>query len=119
MWDVRSGKKLRGYTALNNSWPAFKWSQDDKFFARLGEDMISVYETPSMDLLDKKSIAVPGVKDFAWSPSDNIISYFVPEASNNPARVVCIELPSRKDKRQKNLFNVNDVMEVLSLLTFF
>jgi uncharacterized protein with WD repeat len=47
----------------------------DKYFARIGEDLISVYETPSMSLLDKQSIKIPGVKDFCWSPKQNIISY--------------------------------------------
>jgi hypothetical protein len=28
------------------------------------DDTISVYETPSMQLLDKKSFKLPGVKDF-------------------------------------------------------
>ncbi len=36
-------------------------------------------------------------------------SYIVPEAGNIPAKVVLIEIPSRKELRQKNLFNVSDV----------
>jgi translation initiation factor 3 subunit B len=27
-------------------WPIFRWSQDDKYFARIGSDVLSVYETP-------------------------------------------------------------------------
>eukprot|EP00026_Physarum_polycephalum_P004618 Phypoly_transcript_04640.p1 GENE.Phypoly_transcript_04640~~Phypoly_transcript_04640.p1 ORF type:complete len:690 (+),score=161.86 Phypoly_transcript_04640:38-2071(+) len=115
IWDVRTGAKLRGFTAATTAtgnivWPAFQWSHDDKYFARIGEDLISVYETPSMSLLDKQSLKVPGVKDFCWSPKQNIISYIVPEreSGNTPAKVVLVEIPSRKELRQKNLFNVTD-----------
>jgi len=113
VWDIRSGKKLRGFASSNlNQWPIFKWSHDDKYFARIADDMnmISVYETPSMELLEKKSIKIPGVKSFSWSPNDYIISYFVPESNNNnkPATVVLLEIPSKKERRQKNLFNVID-----------
>jgi translation initiation factor 3 subunit B len=115
VWDIRTGTKLRGFLAQSQqpTWPSFKWSGNDKYLARLSEDTISVYETPSMDLLEKKSIKVPGVKDFAWSPTDNIISYFVPEANNKPASVVLLEIPSRTPRSQKNLFNVHDVRVVL------
>jgi len=102
---------MRGFLADDKSaavWPAFKWSHDDKFLARMGEDVVSVYETPSMDMVDKKSIKIEGVKDFSWSPSQNIISYFVPERSDQPATVVLIDIPSKAVKRTKNLFNVND-----------
>jgi len=115
VWDVRTGAKLRSFLASTNAtgnivWPAFQWSHDDKYFARIGEDLLSVYETPSMSLLDKQSIKVPGIKEFCWSPKQNIISYFVPErdSGNIPAKVVLVEIPSRKELRQKNLVNVND-----------
>jgi translation initiation factor 3 subunit B len=115
IWDVRTGAKLRSFSGATNAagnivWPAFQWSHDDKYFARIGEDFISVYETPSMVLLDKQSIKIPGVKDFCWSPKQNIISYIVPErdSGNTPAKVVLVEIPSRKELRQKNLFNVTD-----------
>jgi uncharacterized protein with WD repeat len=48
-------------SAIKVSWPAFKWSHDDKYLARMvsgPNGMISVYETPGMGLLDKKSIKV-------------------------------------------------------------
>jgi translation initiation factor 3 subunit B len=44
----------------------FKWSHDDKYVARMGEDKIQIYELPTMKLLDKKSFSVPGVRDFAY-----------------------------------------------------
>lgn len=59
IWDVLSGLKRRAFNAdKSQALPIFKWSHDDKYFARMGVDMLSVYETPSFGLLDKKSIKV-------------------------------------------------------------
>ncbi len=56
------------------SWPVFKWSHDDKFLARMtGEGTLSIYETPSFGMLDRKSIKVAGMRDFTWSPTENIL----------------------------------------------
>ena len=66
----------RSFTA--DRWPVFKWSHDDKYFARMsGDGVLSIYETPSFGLLDKKSIKVSGMRDFSWSPAENILAYWV------------------------------------------
>ncbi|XP_071813465.1 eukaryotic translation initiation factor 3 subunit B-like [Apostichopus japonicus] len=109
VWDTRTGYKKRAFhceTACQ--WPIFKWSPDGKFFARLSSDLLSIYETPSCGLLEKKSLKIPGIKDFGWSPSENILAYWTPEAKDSPARVTLLEIPSRKELRVKNLFNVGD-----------
>lgn len=99
------------------SWPLLRWSPDDKYVARchLGTQ-ISVYELPSMGLLEKKSIKIDGVLDFEWCPDrelgaskENMFAYWTPEAANQPARVTLMAIPSRNVLRSKNLFNVNDV----------
>jgi len=110
VWDVRSGKPLRSFETYgqNHLWPIFKWSFDDKYLGRVGEDVISVYHTPDMGLIDKKSIKVDGVKDFSWSPKQNFIAFWTPEIGNSPARVTVMEIPSRNIIRTKNLFSVND-----------
>ena len=63
--------------------------KDDKYFAKLGKNMISVYETETFSLIDKKSLKVENVVDFSWSPTDPILALFVPElgGGNQPARV--------------------------------
>merc|ERR550519_2126159 len=110
VWDCRTGAKKRAFNSENPPvWPVFKWSIDDKFFVRMTQDgALSIYETPSFGLLDKKSIKVEGLKGFSWSPKDNIIAYWVAEAKDVPARVVLLEIPSRNELRVKNLFNVAD-----------
>merc|ERR1719189_3135274 len=110
VWDCRTGAKKRAFHSETPIvWPVFQWSHDDKFFARMNQDgVLSVYETPGFGLLDKKSIKIEGLKGFSWSPKDNIIAYFVGEDKDVPARVVLLEIPSRKELRVKNLFNVAD-----------
>jgi len=88
--------------------PPFQWSYDDKYIARMGKDLISIYETPTMKLLESKSLLTNGILEFQWSPKANIIAYWAPEEAkgNSPAHVDLISIPSRQKLRQKNLFNV-------------
>jgi len=90
-------------------WPHLKWSADSRFFARQTPDTISVYQVPDCGLLDKKSIKCPGIRRFLWSPKDNIISYWVPEQGEAPARVTLMKLPQRNEIRVKNLYNVHNI----------
>ncbi|CAI5715974.1 unnamed protein product [Hyaloperonospora brassicae] len=118
IWDVKTSKLLRAFPAgkptgaknevVQGLMTPFKWSADDKYVARRGNDVISIYELPSMKLLEKKSLRAEGVHDFFWSPTDPILAYWAPEDTNVPARVSLVELPSRREVRQKNLFNVSD-----------
>ncbi|XP_011498180.1 PREDICTED: eukaryotic translation initiation factor 3 subunit B [Ceratosolen solmsi marchali] len=109
MWDILTGQEKRSFQPDGpNVWPIFRWSHNDKYVAYMGEDVLSVYETPSFGLLDKKSIKIPGIRDFSWSPTDNIIAFWVPEDKDVPARVTLMEIPSRNEIRKNNLFNVAD-----------
>ena len=57
MWDIRTGKRLRGFASLGQThWPVFHWSHDEKYLARVGTDVISIYQTPSMDLLEQRAL---------------------------------------------------------------
>ncbi|KAL5017836.1 hypothetical protein ScPMuIL_003558 [Solemya velum] len=109
IWDIRVGQQKRAFHCdAQSAWPIFKWSHDGKYFARIGQDALSIYETPSFGLLDKKSLKIVGLRDFTWSPTDNMIAYWVPEQENVPARVTLIQVPSRKELCVRNLFNVAD-----------
>jgi len=47
IWDILSGQEKRAFFPDGSSvWPIFRWSHDDKYLARMGEDILSVYETP-------------------------------------------------------------------------
>ncbi len=111
IWDVRTQTKKRSFHADPQQqliWPIFKWTYDDKYFARIHQDQLSIYETPSFGLLDKKSLKLSGIRNFTWSPTQNILAYWVAEDQNVPARVTLLEIPSRNELRAKNLFNVAD-----------
>eukprot|EP00735_Rhodelphis_limneticus_P011188 TRINITY_DN4255_c0_g1::TRINITY_DN4255_c0_g1_i1::g.7917::m.7917 TRINITY_DN4255_c0_g1::TRINITY_DN4255_c0_g1_i1::g.7917 ORF type:complete len:678 (+),score=197.77,sp/Q9C5Z1/EIF3B_ARATH/41.52/1e-175,eIF2A/PF08662.6/0.12,eIF2A/PF08662.6/2.2e+02,eIF2A/PF08662.6/8.6e-48,RRM_1/PF00076.17/9e-07,RRM_6/PF14259.1/2e-05,WD40/PF00400.27/1.2e+03,WD40/PF00400.27/1.7,WD40/PF00400.27/41,WD40/PF00400.27/1.8e+03,WD40/PF00400.27/3e+03,WD40/PF00400.27/3.3e+03,IKI3/PF04762.7/0.00098,Lactonase/PF10282.4/0.13,Lactonase/ len=111
IWDVRSGRKLRGFSAPDPdvAWPFFKFNHDGSYVARRGKDAINVYSLPDLQLVDKKKVQVENVRDISWSPRDNYLAYWTPEAGNSPARVVILDIPSRKEVAQKNIFSVADI----------
>ncbi|KAF2842897.1 eukaryotic translation initiation factor 3 subunit B [Patellaria atrata CBS 101060] len=135
IWDVATCKPLRSFVTLDTpgpttdehgnpirkklQWPAFKWSADDKYVARMTQGQsISVYELPKMNLLDKASIKIEGVMDFEWAPAsprregnrnyEQIFCYWTPELGSNPAKVGLMSIPSKEIIRTRNLFNVSD-----------
>ncbi|XP_038067508.1 eukaryotic translation initiation factor 3 subunit B-like [Patiria miniata] len=109
IWDVQTGKKKRGFHCESAAhWPIFKWNHDGKYFAKQSQDTLSIYETPSFGLMEKKSMKITEIRDFGWSPADNILAYWVPEVNESPARVTLVEIPSRKELRAKTLYNVAD-----------
>jgi uncharacterized protein with WD repeat len=85
-----------------------KWSPDGKYVARLGPDMISVYEMPAVSLLEKKSIAAKEILDFMWSPKSNMISYWCPAEANHPALINIIRVPERDEISSRKLFDVSE-----------
>ncbi|KAK9836110.1 hypothetical protein WJX81_002073 [Elliptochloris bilobata] len=127
LFDSRTGRKLRNFAGSAEDyavgaaaapggalkWPVFQWAGGcgDRYFARLGRGAISVYETPEMGLLDKRSLKLEGVQDFAWSPAAPLLCAYQAEGAggNLPARVSLIRIPDRTELRQKNLFSVSDV----------
>lgn len=109
IWDIRTGLEKRSFLSDGSSnMSMFRWSHDDKYVSTLGEGAICIYETPTFYLLNKKSIKVPGIRSFCWSPTDNIIAFWVAEATEVPAKVTLMEIPKKRDIRTKNLFNVAD-----------
>ena len=62
--------------------PPYLWSHDDKYIACMGDGLIRIYETPGMKLLDQRSLVAEGVAEFQWSPSDNVLAYWVREVES-------------------------------------
>jgi len=84
IYHIPTGKLLRAFalypeniSSNDSPPPPFLWSHDDKYIARMGKDLISIFETPGMRLLDKRSLAAEGVREFQWSPKANVIAYWV------------------------------------------
>jgi translation initiation factor 3 subunit B len=136
IWDLDTSKALRSFANLDLPgtveeqqnpqkaqrkfpWPAFKWSSDDKYVARLTQgSSISVYELPRMGLLDKTTVKIEGVMDFDWAPStpqregvktyEQLFCFWTPEIGSNPAKVGLMSIPSKQIVRTLNLFSVSD-----------
>lgn len=109
IWDIRTGLEKRSFVAEPLAPTSlFRWSHDDKYVASMGDGAIHIYETETFFLLEKKSVKIPGIRGFAWSPTDNIIAYWVAEQTDVPAKVTLMEIPKKREIRTKNLFNVAD-----------
>ncbi|KAM3505391.1 hypothetical protein MY11210_007982 [Beauveria gryllotalpidicola] len=131
IWDIESETPIRSFANLDppksedgkpppkQQWPAFKWSADDKYVARLNHGQsISVYELPRMNLLDKTTIKIDAVVDFDWAPAtvkrdgvktyEQLFCFWTPEIGSNPAKVSLMSIPSKEIVRSLNLFSVSD-----------
>ncbi|PLW18449.1 hypothetical protein PCANC_15777 [Puccinia coronata f. sp. avenae] len=115
VWEVVTGKLLRTFPVPNPSpeeeggarikfqWPMFKWSGDDRYLARVTPGQaISVYETPGMGLLEKKSIKIEGVVDFEWCPLSETERDAILEAQNLLPSA-SFDGPSSDSKPKKNV----------------
>eukprot|EP01012_Entosiphon_sulcatum_P040546 TRINITY_DN54217_c0_g1_i1.p1 TRINITY_DN54217_c0_g1~~TRINITY_DN54217_c0_g1_i1.p1 ORF type:complete len:652 (-),score=142.64 TRINITY_DN54217_c0_g1_i1:65-2020(-) len=123
VWDVATQRRLRtfvGGPTPDHEWPILKWSYDEKFFARHQDDNIHVYETEQMKLIQpdprkQTTLFIQSVRDFEWSPTDNYLSYWVPEVGDKPARVALLKVTQKGEKvdfeqaTQKNLYRVQDI----------
>lgn len=48
IWDTRISDMKRAFPGgfgIVKAWPHFKWSHDDKYFASMRDDVISIYES--------------------------------------------------------------------------
>lgn len=71
---------------------------------------IAVYKVGSeIELSKAHSVESPNIESFAWSPTDNILAYWVPEIGNAPCRVGLVEMRAADavDLTVKNLFSVS------------
>jgi len=115
LWNIKTGREVKCFKVApplndkDSAWPVMKWSPDDSYFARMIFDGISVFESKTGRLLEKKPVRTNAIREFLWSPSDNLIAYWAPEKDSLPARVVLLDPVSRSEIRSKNLFNVREV----------
>merc|ERR1711907_248435 len=61
-----------------------------------------VRETENFEIIKdeegkKRSLKFPELSTFQWSPKDNVLAVWCLEKDNNPARLVLVEVPSRKE----------------------
>ena len=63
----------------------------------MGNGLVSIFESPSMRLLDKRSLTAEGICEFQWSPKTNILAYWAPELPNSPIRGAASTRPCKYD----------------------
>ena len=100
VWNLVTGIKTIVLSATEHSW---KWSFNGKYLARLVVNGIEIIDTETFNALEGGPIAVQGIVEFAWSPAANVLSYWVPEIGNSPARVVVMAIPNKTVVRDKHL----------------
>ncbi|EGD76223.1 eukaryotic initiation factor 3B [Salpingoeca rosetta] len=110
VWDVETQKECRSFAIdlETTPWPVFKWSYDGNYFARNVENALLVYETKTFTKLGKKNIVIRDLKEFEWSPADNVIAYWTPGSKSVPYRVSLMKIPSRDELASRNMFKVDD-----------
>ncbi|KNC50002.1 eukaryotic translation initiation factor 3 subunit B [Thecamonas trahens ATCC 50062] len=112
VWEVLTGKRL--YTSAPKipkeafSWPLFQWAGDDSAFARIASDGSGI-RLINMPDMTKSKIDIKGIKSFAMSPTDSLLSAWVPEVENQPARVVLVNSRTGEMIRHKNLVQVVNI----------
>lgn len=83
VYHIPTGNLLRAFSLYPDNMPKdmppppFQWSHDDKYLARMGQGLISIFETPGMRLLDSRSLAAEGICEFQWCPKKNLLAYWV------------------------------------------
>lgn len=78
IYEIRTQELKRAFSAHRETvtnWPYFKWSFDGSFFACSRNNTLSIYETPSFALLDKKPVRIEELQNFAWSPKQRYLAY--------------------------------------------
>ena len=111
VWNVRTGNELRTFALVPEPWGAYKWASSGNFLAKISENLISVYRSEDMQLLEdakgnKTSIKADGIRSFMWSPGDDIISYFV--VQGDISRIKLMEIPSRNELHSRTLTNAQE-----------
>lgn len=127
VWDIQTFAPLRTFplTATNSEqqpekeakllWPAFKWSANSKYLARVGApNQLTIYETPKMSMVNKKPIEIRGIMGIEFAPAtvDNkqLLAYWTPEFQNQSAKVCIMDASTGETIRNRGLFNVTGVL---------
>lgn len=118
IWDVKTGARIRAFPQrrIQDNAPDFSWSADGKYIARIDVDrdtnteLLRIYEAPSFNLLENRSVKAAGARDLSWCPKrSNLLAYWVPEKDNSPTTVFVMKVPSKEYVRIRPLQNVESV----------
>ncbi|AFZ81125.1 eukaryotic translation initiation factor, putative [Theileria equi strain WA] len=119
VWRVITGDLLRSFptplmSPKGGDFPHLLWNHDGKYIAMLNQTSdgseILVYQLPDMTLIEgpngKPAPLKYAAEKFDWSPADDILSVVIPGSLDTPARLVLLEIPSRRELSSRNVYNV-------------
>ncbi|BAM42263.1 eukaryotic translation initiation factor [Theileria orientalis strain Shintoku] len=122
IWRVVTGELLRSFpTPLKSpkggDFPHLLWNHNGKYIAMLNKysegSEVLVYKLPEMRLIEgpdgKPAPLKYAAEKFDWSPQDDILSVVIPGSMDAPARLILIEIPSRRELSSRNVYNVCEV----------
>lgn len=121
IWSVQEGKCVKSYkfppgSYCAEAWERFQWSPSGRYLATTKTDYLCIFDVwNNFATLDDpespsgKFLHIPGLKSYTFSPTEDHICYWVPEAGERPLRVCVRELPTFKQIRVKNLFKVKEL----------
>lgn len=115
VWSIETRNVLRSFPLLASGgppvWPAFKWSSDSEFLARVGvKDELAIYASKTMGLVGQKSLRVEGLQSFEFAPASvdgkQLLAFWTPELPNQAARVALVDAETKEIVHNRALFNV-------------
>lgn len=119
IWSVETQAVMRTFPIPPSKapppWPAFKWSANSRYFARIVQQgNLSIYDTENFSLVGKKSMQVQGVADFSFAPANignglQLLAFWTPEANNQTAKVCIVNAATKEVIHNRSLFNVLQV----------
>lgn len=110
-------KKMRTpvMSPRGGEFPHFLWSHDSKYFAECSETSITVRDTETFEIVKdeegkKTRLKYDALATFQWSPKENLLAVWTLEKDNNPARLVLVEIPSRRELASRSRTQVEATM---------
>jgi translation initiation factor 3 subunit B len=109
VWNVFTGEELRSFQTAEAG--KFKWSHNGDFVAKQGQDLISIYQTVDMAMIEdgagnRTSVNIPHLVNFEWSPGAALLAYHSKEHQSSPAQIKIIRIPTREVVASKAIFEV-------------
>jgi len=114
VWRVATAGKLRTFKATpTENWGSYKWSFDGKYLASCGNDLLNIYELPTMSrIIDPQTqkrapLKVQNIQNLEWKPNKNVlcVAAYKPQASKGEGsgKIYIIEVPSRNILKWKTI----------------
>lgn len=108
IWELTTGVEMRSFFAARESIDSFGWSFSGTYLSRKGTDIISVFKTDDMSMIEdsegrKTSLRIPGLVSCKWAPTNNKLAYFFTLGQTSQIHVV--QIPSRIPTCSKSTLN--------------